>query len=74
MRQGVAKIDRDLAGRSDGDAVEDADLHGHIIRSIAEKGWSSILLFPVRNRFPFCGKACLSILSGDWEDKEGRKG
>ena len=38
MRQGVAKIDRDLAGRSDGDAVEDADLHGHIIRSIAEKG------------------------------------
>ena len=38
MRQGVAKIDRDLAGRSDGHAVEDADLHGHIIRSIVEKG------------------------------------
>ena len=38
MRQGVAKIDRDLAGRSDGDAVEDADLHGHIIRSTLEKG------------------------------------
>ena len=38
MRQGVAKIDRDLAGRSDGDTVEDADLHGHIIRSIVEKG------------------------------------
>ena len=38
MRQGVAKIDRDLAGRSSGHAVEDADLHGHIIRSILEKG------------------------------------
>ena len=38
MRQGVAKIDRDLAGRSDGHAVEDADLHGHIIRSTLEKG------------------------------------
>ena len=38
MRQDVAKIDRDLAGRSDGHAVEDADLHGHIIRSILEKG------------------------------------
>ena len=38
MRQGVAKIDRDLAGRSDGDAVEDADLHGHIIRKKKKKG------------------------------------
>ena len=38
MRQGVAKIDRDLAGRPDGHAVEDTNLHGHIIRSIPEKG------------------------------------
>ena len=38
MRQSIAKIDRDLSGRPDGHAVEDADLHGHIIRSTLEKG------------------------------------
>ena len=38
MIQSIAKVDRDLAGRSDGHAVEDTNLHGHIIRSTLEKG------------------------------------